>query len=112
MSIRKICPASVSGARSTGSWTQPVPSIAEWAVGSASTAKTFAAGAATVRVALTFSWSTVGRSVGGFAGAVTVPDIVGLRWVATGPLPASHHGYERGKRRSTPPRKVVRYHGT
>jgi hypothetical protein len=47
-----------------------VPSIEEWVVGSASTAKTLAEGTATVRVALTFSWSTVGW---------LVMDIVGLR---------------------------------
>src|SRR5687767_3991540 len=59
MSIRKICPTSVSGAWSAASWTQPVPSIEEWVVGSASAANTLAAGTATVRVALTYSWSTV-----------------------------------------------------
>ena len=36
-----------------------MPSIAEWVVGSASTANTLAVGAATVRVALTFSSATV-----------------------------------------------------
>src|SRR3954447_25243878 len=59
MAIRKICPTSVSGARSTGFRTQPVPSIAAWAAGSASTANTRATGTGTVRVALTFSWCTV-----------------------------------------------------
>src|SRR4051794_26217566 len=59
MSIRKIWPTSVSGTRSRASCTQPVPSIAEWVVGSASTANTLAAGRATARVALTFSSATV-----------------------------------------------------
>src|ERR1700730_5785418 len=105
MSIRKICPTSVSGARATDSCTQPVPSSAAWVAGFASTANTLAAGTATVRVALTFSWSTVGWLVVGFTGAVVVMDIVGLRWVTTGPLPASHLGYERARRHPTPPRK-------
>ena len=51
-----------------------MPSIAAWVVGSASTANTVVADAATVRVALTFSWLT-----SGFAGVVSVTDIVGLR---------------------------------
>ena len=47
-----------------------------------STANTLAAGTATVRVALTFSTATVaavGPPVSGFAGAMLVTDIVGLR---------------------------------
>ena len=36
-------------------------------------------GTATVRVALRFSWSTVGWLVVGFAGAVVMMDIVGLQ---------------------------------
>jgi hypothetical protein len=35
-------------------------------------------------------------------------DIVGLRWVTTGPLPATHPGYERARRHTTPPRKKFR----
>jgi hypothetical protein len=37
--------------------------------------------------------------------AVVVTDMVGLRGGATGPLPASHLGYERARRHSTPPQK-------
>ena len=40
MAIRKIWPTCVKGARSSGSRTHPVPSIAACVVGSASTART------------------------------------------------------------------------
>jgi hypothetical protein len=47
-------------------------------------------------------WSAVGWLVVGFAEAVVVMvDIAGLRRVTTGPLPASHLGYERARGHST-----------
>src|SRR5205823_13327200 len=55
MDIRKISPAAVNGLLSRASQTQPVPSIAACFAGSARTAKTAAAGALMIVVALRLS---------------------------------------------------------
>src|SRR5690349_8595294 len=49
------CPTSTSGPGSSGSHTHPVPSIAAWVAGSASTANTASAGASIRRIACTAS---------------------------------------------------------
>ena len=62
MAIRNTCPAAVSGWLSTGSRTQPVPSIAGCLAGSARAAKMTSAGALMIVVALTVSSAMAGAS--------------------------------------------------